>query len=392
VTGVNKCSLQFYLDLPIINCPSALTAICDISEQPAYTNYAAFQGAGGSATDKCGIDGATFQLASETSDGASCPEVVTRIYSIADSCGNTNTCSQIITIDDAEVPVINCPAALTAICDISEQPVYTNYAAFQGAGGSATDNCGIDGATFQLLSETSDGASCPEVVTRIYSTADSCGNTNTCSQIITIDDAENPVINCPGALTAICDISEQPAYANYAGFQGAGGSATDNCGIDGTTFQVVSETSDGASCPEVVTRIYSIADSCSNTNTCSQIITIDDAENPIINCPAALTAVCDISEQPAYTTYASFQAAGGSSTDNCGIDGATFQLVSETSDGASCPEVVTRIYSIADSCGNTNTCSQNITIDDAENPVITDDAQDGERAPEPEPPTIPPLI
>jgi hypothetical protein len=219
---------------------------------------------------------------SETSDGASCPEVVTRIYSIADSCGNTNTCAQLITIDDAENPIITCPADLTAICDINEQPVYTNFAAFQSAGGSATDNCGIDGATFQLVSETSDGATCPEVVTRIYSIADSCGNTNTCSQIITIDDAENPVITCPSDLTAVCDISEQPAYTNFVAFQGAGGSATDNCGIDGATFQLVSETSDGATCPEVVTRIYSIADSCGNTNTCSQIITIDDAENPVI--------------------------------------------------------------------------------------------------------------
>jgi len=166
---------------------------------------------------------------------------VTRIYSIADSCGNTNTCVQLLTIDDDEDPVITCPADLTAVCDISEQPVYTTYAEFTAAGGSATDNCGIDGATFQLVSETSDGASCPEEVTRIYSIADSCGNTSTCVQLITIDDDEDPVITCPSDLTAVCDIAEQPAYTTYAEFTSAGGSATDNCGIDGATFQLVGE-------------------------------------------------------------------------------------------------------------------------------------------------------
>ncbi|MCB9028082.1 MAG: hypothetical protein H6545_03065 [Bacteroidales bacterium] len=35
-------------------------------------------------------------------------------------------------------------------------------------------------------------------------------------------------------------------------------------------------------------------------------ITIDDNVNPTLTAPASLTAVCAISEQPAYTTYAEF--------------------------------------------------------------------------------------
>ena len=356
---------------PSLSCPGGLTATCDISEQPAYGDYAAFTAAGGIASDNCGIDASSFRLVSESSDGASCPEVITRVYEIADNCGNTTTCSQTITITDAIAPSLSCPSGLTATCDISEQPAYGDYAAFTAAGGIASDNCGIDASSFRLVSESSDGASCPEVITRVYEIADNCGNTTTCSQTITITDAIAPSLSCPGGLTATCDISEQPAYTTYAAFTTAGGSASDNCGIDASSFRLVSESSDGASCPEVITRVYEIADNCGNTTTCSQTITITDAIAPSLSCPGGLTATCDISEQPAYTTYAAFTTAGGSASDNCGIDASSFRLVSESSDGASCPEVITRVYEIADNCGNTTTCSQTITITDAIAPSLS---------------------
>ena len=368
--NLNTCVQLIVIDddeVPTLTCPGDLTAVCDISEQPAYSDYAAFTAAGGTATDNCGIDESSFTLLSETSDG-SCPETVTRTYQIADLCGNLNTCVQLIVIDDDEVPTLTCPGDLTAVCDISEQPAYSDYAAFTAAGGTATDNCGIDESSFTLLSETSDG-SCPETVTRTYQIADLCGNLNTCVQLIVIDDDEVPTLTCPGDLTAVCDISEQPAYSDYAAFTAAGGTATDNCGIDESSFTLLSETSDG-SCPETVTRTYQIADLCGNLNTCVQLIVIDDDEVPTLTCPGDLTAVCDISEQPAYSDYAAFTAAGGTATDNCGIDESSFTLLSETSDG-SCPETVTRTYQIADLCGNLNTCVQLIVIDDDEVPTLT---------------------
>jgi hypothetical protein len=83
-----------------------------------------------------------------------------------------------------------------------------------------------------------------------------------------------------------------------------------------------------------------------------------------------LTAVCSIDEQPAYVTYAEFIAAGGSATDNCGIDEGSFMLLSETSTPGNCPRIYTRTYQIADLCGNTAECTQEITVNDTELPVI----------------------
>src|SRR5512133_1979215 len=218
------------------------------------------------------------------------------------------------------------------------------------ADGTARDNCWVEETAWQLVSETCTAGNCPKVYTRTYSIEDLCGNSATCTQEITVNDLELPVITCPGPLTAVCDITEQPAYTTYAEFTLAGGTASDNCGIDETTFQLVSETSTAGNCPKVYTRTYSIEDLCGNSATCTQEITVNDLELPVITCPGPLTAVCDITEQPAYTTYAEFTLAGGTASDNCGIDETTFQLVSETSTAGNCPKVYTRTYSIEDLC------------------------------------------
>ena len=73
---------------------------------------AGFTAAGGTATDNCGINATTFALLSQTSSGI-CPRTVTRTYSIADSCGNTATCTQDFTVDDTTPPVLTCPAGTT---------------------------------------------------------------------------------------------------------------------------------------------------------------------------------------------------------------------------------------------------------------------------------------
>jgi gliding motility-associated-like protein len=372
--NLNTCTQTVTINdaiLPDITCPGALTAVCSITEQPPYVSLADFVTAGGSATDNCGIDAASFSLVSETSDGNTCPETITRIYQIADLCGNLNTCTQTITVDDNIDPVLTCPGALVAVCSISEQPPYATYADFVAAGGSATDNCGIDAASFSLVSEVSDGNTCPETVTRTYGIADLCGNTAECTQVITVDDNIDPVLTCPGALVAVCSIAEQPPYVSLADFVAAGGSATDNCGVDASSFILISEVDDGGDCPKTVTRTYQIADLCGNLNTCTQTITINDAIPPDITCPPALTAVCSIGEHPAYATWAEFVAAGGSGTDNCGVDESSFAMVSEVDDGGNCPKTITRTYQIADLCGNLNTCTQTVTINDAILPDIT---------------------
>ena len=142
-----------------------------------------------------------------------CPETVTRTYQIADVCGNTSTCIQLIVINDTIPPVLTCPPTDTAVCDASEIPAFTSFDEFLASGGMVEDSCGVDASTFTLLSEVSDSMMCPETVTRTYQVADSCGNTATCQQVIIVNDTIPPMLGCPTApAVALCDASEVPVF------------------------------------------------------------------------------------------------------------------------------------------------------------------------------------
>ena len=356
---------------PTITCPPSLNAVCDILEIPSYANFSAFSAAGGTATDNCDIDPDSFTLLDEASDNNSCPETVTRTYQIADLCGNTATCTQSIIIHDLTAPTISSPDALTAVCDISEQPPYETFGQFTAAGGAAQDNCSLDEGSFAWISDASDGQSCPETVTRTYQIADLCGNISTCTQTITINDEISPTVTCPGSLTTECDISQLPPYADYAAFIAAGGAASDNCGIDQASLVLIDQSEAPGDCPKVFTRTYQIADLCGNTSTCTQTITVNDEVPPVINCPGPIEEDCDIAELTPYPSFNEFVAAGGSASDNCSINENSFMWINDESDGEDCPKLITRTYQIADDCGNIATCTQMITIDDQTPPVLT---------------------
>ena len=86
----------------------------------------------------------------------------------------------------------------------------------------------------------------------------------------------------------------------------AGGSASDNCGLVESTFTLVSQTTGAGICPRTVTRTYSIADTCSNVSSCTQVFTVDDITPPVITCPVGTTVECFVALPLAYTTYAEF--------------------------------------------------------------------------------------
>ena len=140
-----------------------------------------------------------------------------------DSCGNTTTCTQSITINDTTAPVMTSPVTLTAYCSINEVPAYMTLQEFIIGGGSAMDNCELDTASFTLLSETSTPGNCPKIYTRTYQIADLCGNTATAAQMIWVNDSIAPQITCPAAVTVAC-ITDVPAPDITLVV------ATDNCG------------------------------------------------------------------------------------------------------------------------------------------------------------------
>ena len=397
-----ECQQEIQIDdttEPTISCPDDAEVLgCstdDLALAPEVGNFefstsirpietAEFESLGGSVDDHCGIDSIYYF---DTQDGA-CPIVVTRTFVAVDSCGNSTQCEQTIEINDTEEPVIQCPQrqvisgcdveALATSSDVgnlefSEVNRPLTVPEFQSIGGTLTDNCFIQ--DFYYTDVIS--GSCPLTVTRTFVAVDSCGNEAECTAEIEIDNLGEPSISCPDAITleacstdelenfsevGFMAFSEVATTISLADFQSIGGGATDNCGIASVQYQ--DELLEDQ-CPIVVERTYTVTDSCNLTASCSQLITLVDVEPPMIECIPNRIYDCKEEMNRPFTTLIAFERQGGSVSDNCQIDPASFTWISDVSDGNTCPEIIVRTYQIADWCGNTQTCTQTIRINDS---------------------------
>ena len=338
---------------PSITCPGDLTAVCSVSEQPAYTTYLEFTNAGGSALDNCSLNEASFILLDESSDNATCPETVTRTYQITDNSGNAATCIQTITVSDTIDPTASNPTAIPVQCigDVPAQDISVVT--------DANDNCPI-APVVAWVSDSSDGLSCPETITRTYSVTDACNNQILVTQAIIINDTTNPTASNPAAIPVQC-IGDVPAQDISVVTD-----ANDNCPI-APVVAWVSDSSDGLSCPETITRTYSVTDACNNQILVTQAIIINDTTNPTASNPAAIPVQC-IGDVPAQDISVVTDA-----NDNCPI-APVVAWVSDSSDGLSCPETITRTYSVTDACNNQILVTQAIIINDTTNPTASNPA------------------
>lgn len=264
---------------------------------------------------------------------------------------------------DADLPSISCPGNLTATCDISEQPAYTDFNDFIANGGAASDVTGtIDPSSFTLLSQVSDGNSCPETITRTYQIADECGHTNTCTQNIVIHDLTSPTGTAPSAVTVQC-VSDVPTV-NTSDVS----NVSDNC-TSSPSVTHVGDVSNNQTCPEIITRTYRIEDDCGNFITVDQLITINDDVDPTASAPASVHVQC-IGDIPAVDINIITDAA-----DNCTAT-PIVSHVSDVSDNQTCPETITRTYRIQDDCGNFIEVTQSIVVSDDINPTASNPASE----------------
>ncbi|HOI48516.1 MAG TPA: hypothetical protein PK167_04385, partial [Prolixibacteraceae bacterium] len=359
------CTQVIYRERPVvptINCPIETELEC-VGELPApYTTLLQFIQAGASVSAECPIDTASFRLVFEHSDGKTCPEVISRTYEISDTCGNTVQCVQLWKLDDQTPPQMSCPPEVTVPIGTPVPAVFTTYLQFFGAGGVATDNCGVDESSFLLVSEVVKPGILTDSVYRTYQIADFCGNLATCQHLLYLQKDAETQISCPPMAEPEC-VGDVPApLTSFAEYLAAGGSASSKCGIDQASFRLVSETSDGKRCPETITRLYEISDLCGNTVQCKHLIRVTDNNPPQMACPPDTTVKTHDQIPPAFTTFAQFVAGGGMAYDRCKLDENSFVLYREVSDGKSYPETITRTYHIADSCGNFAICEQKIIV------------------------------
>ncbi|MDH3648587.1 MAG: gliding motility-associated C-terminal domain-containing protein [Saprospiraceae bacterium] len=389
---------------PSIVCPSDVTGEgCDEQDVVTITGLAyssieltiteaTFDGldAQSDASDNCGVLEVRYI---DVITQPSCPLTIERTFTVYDSCGLTASCIQIIEVEDTQDPTIICPAdQVIEGCWVSDiagptglpfstvDQVITEgtFDALDGPS-EADDNCGVAEVRYvDVLTNTS----CPITVERTFTVVDSCGLFATCVQIITVEDTEDPSITCPADITtAGCGpedllllsslaFSTNWSPINYSTFIALDGasSASVNCGILEIQYRDIVRQE---SCPLIVERTFMVLDTCLLTASCIQTITVDDTDLPTISCPDPLSVQCIDDVPNPFSTLQDFEDAGGAASDNCGINALSFQMISEVSDGNSCPEVITRTYKIEDDCGNLSTCIRTIRVNDTIAPDMT---------------------
>ncbi len=282
-------------------------------------------------TDNCDAPGTVTGV--DISDGNTCPETITRSWTVTDNCGNTSTVSQIIVVHDF-IP----PAMATAPADV-QVTCYADIPAMIGL--NWFDNC--DGAGVHPGNEVTDGNTCPETFTRTWTHTDGCGNSITETQIVVVHDDVPPMINpAPADVTVQC-YADIPAMVPLAW--------SDNC--DGAGILSGTEVSDGQMCPETLTRTWTYSDGCGNTATETQTVIIHDTAAPT----ASPLPTIQVATLPAPDPGLIHDAA-----DNCTTP--TVVFIGDSSDEQFCPETVTRTYMISDDCGNQTFITQNIIVGD----------------------------
>jgi len=308
------------------------------------------------AADNCAAPVVAF--VSDVSNNNTCPEIITRTYSVTDACGNSINLTQVITINDDIAPTASNPVSISVEC-LSDVPAVDISIITDAA-----DNCSIPVVAF--VSETSDGNTCPITITRTYSVTDDCNNSILLIHIITVNDTQVPTATSPA------DISVECSSAVPAPDISVITDAADNCSIPLVIF--VSDVSNSSSCPEVITRTYSLIEDCGNETLITQTITIIDTTTPTASVPSPINVQCIEDVPPPDITIIS------DVTDNCSAPVVSF--VSDVSTGT-CPQLIIRTYRIEDGCGNTIDILQAINVNDnilptASNPApINIDCADG---------------
>ncbi|MDG1036242.1 MAG: PKD domain-containing protein, partial [Crocinitomicaceae bacterium] len=286
----------------------------------------------------------------DVSDGLTCPETITRTYSVTDDCGNQITVDQIITVDDITAPTASAPVALAVEC-IGDVPAIDILVVTDEA-----DNCTANPIVAHV-GDVSDGLTCPETITRTYSVTDDCGNQITVDQIIVVNDTIAPTASAPDSAFVQC-IGDVPAVDVLVVNDEA-----DNCTVSPAVAHV-GDVSDGLTCPETITRTYSVTDDCGNQITVDQIIVVNDTIAPTASAPDTIFVQCT-GDIPIPDIAVVTDAA-----DNC-TAAPVVAHVDDIGNGLSCPETITRIYSLTDDCGNQFTVDQIIIVNDTIAPTAS---------------------
>ncbi len=332
---------------PTITCPVNTTvAACQI-QLVVNSQFASWLA---TASGSGGINGVLTN--NNTGAPSACGGFTTVRFTYTNDCIPTSiTCTATFTVTASPTVVLSCPVNTSAAACQTQAAVNTAFANWL-ATASASGGCNGVFSNNNTGAPSACGGS--TTVTFTYTTA-SCSPAVSCNATFTVANPPAVTITCPAPLTVSC-VAAVPT-PNI-------GSVIVNSGC-GVIVSHVSDVISNQTCANryIIIRTYRGTDICGNSNTCTQIITVNDQTPPVLTCPANITVNTTVGSCTAVVNFTP------TATDNCN---GLVTIVSLPASGSLFPIGTTTVNNTAtDACGNSSTCSFTITVNDAQPPLIT---------------------
>lgn len=352
--NLGECIFNVELDdqtPPSIVCPDDQIVPSDATCGYVLADYTSFA----TTEDNCDLNPVVTQ---SPASPANVSGVTTVTLTSTDASNNSADCSFDVIAEDVIVPTItNCPENDTVTVAANCTHIIGDYTSIP----SYSDNCdptpSISVAQVPLSGSLIGGN------TSVTITAtDLAGNSETCTFLVVPEDNDPPTIfDCPSDITQDNDPSLCGAVVTYGPI-----TSIDNCaGV------IVPQLDHGLASGSIfdvgTTEVEYIADDGNgNTTSCIFDVTIIDAEDPIVLCPADIVVNVDPGVCGADVTYTL-----PTVTDNCPSPSTPTLDAGLASGSTFIVGTTTNTYSSTDGAGNTASCSFEVTVNDNEAPTIT---------------------
>ena len=265
-------------------------------------------------------------------------------YTVEDASGNTSSCTQLVTVEDNEDPIITCPDDVVVNTDTG---LCTASGVALGVP-TTSDNCSVASINDDAPVVFNEGNT-----TVAYTVEDASGNTSSCTQLVTVEDNEDPIITCPADVVVDTDAGLCTASGIALGTP----TTSDNCSVASISDDAPAIFNEGNT-----TVTFTVEDASGNTSSCTQLVTVDDNEDPIITCPANVVVNTD----SGLCTASGVALGTPTTSDNCSVANINDDASAIFNEGNT-----TVIYIVEDASGNTSSCTQLVTVEDNEDPIIT---------------------
>ena len=272
-------------DIPTVDCPTIDPVDPSNSDIPdAYTSYAEFTAAGGTATCTETIDESSFTLVNEEISGTEpCDYTITRTYGVSSTLGDQGTCSQIITVKDNTPPTA--VTTKTWPQDITGKDECYDETTAKGYLMSAADALTYynDATSCTVTDAVISSDNCSWEVKRTYTITDACGVAVDPAPTMSAKGGDNSAPTLIDPNTTLEDIGPindcyDEDYANQLTSDDDVSALYTDCG----TFSVGHNDSPVSTNDRdwKITRTFTITDGCGKSTTISQSITGGDKKAP----------------------------------------------------------------------------------------------------------------